>query len=261
MPSSLWTSLTGMLNRQTVSDVASQLGEPEQAVSRGLETSLATVVTGVGNKVKEPGALRQIFDLIQGAPTGAMDLSSLASGSTAGGSSIIDMGRRLLSMVFGGSQNAVASAVGRSAGLSEGTASRLLGMAAPMVLGVLGQRVSSERLSPDGFANMVQREASGVRGMLPSGLGDLLNRVTGPAAGTAAHVTHEAAGSSRRWLWPLLAGAAALLALLLLFSREEPRVSPRRKCREPLAGQPSRSRERLPGWGISSRANCLATWT
>jgi outer membrane protein OmpA-like peptidoglycan-associated protein len=235
-----------MLNRQTVSDVASQLGEPEQAVSRGLETSLATVVTGVGNKVKEPGAMRQIFDLVQGAPSGAMDLSSLAAGSTAaGGSSLLNMGSRLLSTLFGGSQNIVASALGRNAGVSEGSASRLLGMAAPLVLGALGQRVSSERLSADGFASMVQRESSGIKSMLPSGLGDVLNRVTGVTGVTApaAHVTSEPARSSRRWLWPILAGCAALIALLLLFNRgRTPRVTA-----PDLPGTAERAADRVAG--------------
>lgn len=218
MASSLWTTLTGMLNPQSVSDVASQLGESEQAVSRGLETSLAAVVTGVANKVREPGARGQIFDLVQGAPAGAMDLSSLAGSTSTGGSSVIDMGRRLLSSVFGSSQNAVASAVGQSAGLSESAASRLLGMAAPLVLGALGQRVSSDKLNPDGFASMIQNESSGIRGMLPSGLGDIMSRVAGPAA----HIAGETARRSRRWLWPAVAAGVAVIALLFFFTRGRP---------------------------------------
>ncbi len=64
--------------------------------------------------------------------------------SGAPGSTIADLGSRFLSSVFGARLPAVTDAVGQSSGLSSSKAGMLMSMAAPLVLGALGQHVPGE---------------------------------------------------------------------------------------------------------------------
>lgn len=213
-------SLMGMLGPQVVGPVASQLGESTETVQRGLQTGSAAMLAGLAAKVGQPGFLSQIFSLITNPANSSGALSSITSNPASllsGGTSspLGSLGGQFLSNIFGSNMSSVTDAIGRSTGLASGKVGSLLSMAAPLVLGVLGQNVRQNGLSAGDLGNTLKAEASSFQRFLPAGLGSLL----GGASAMAAAAPAKVAAAGNRWLWPLVLLALLVIAALWYFNR------------------------------------------
>jgi OmpA-OmpF porin, OOP family len=220
MASSILDSLMGMLGPLVVGPVASQLGESTETVQRGLQTGSAAMLAGLAAKVGQPGFLSQIFGLITN-PANSLDavsglrsnLGSLASGATS--SPLGSLGGQFLSSIFGPNLSSVTDALGRSSGLASGKMGSLLSMAAPLVLGVLGQHVRQNNLSAADLGNTLKAEAPSFQRFLPAGLSSML----GGASSAVAAAPAKVAAAGNRWLWPIIAAVVLVLGLLWFFNR------------------------------------------
>ncbi len=220
MANSIIDSVTSLMGPQVLGPLASQLGVSADTVQRGLQGGSAAILSGLAAKAEEPGFLSQIFGMITNPANTPSALSSLTSnlGSAASGvtgSPLMEMGGRFLSTVFGSRLSAVTDAIGQTSGLGSGKASTLLSLAAPLVLGALGQHVRENNLTASGLASTLKSEAGSLQRFLPVGLGSILAGATGAVSST----TTAAAGATNRWLWPVVLLAALLLAALWFFNR------------------------------------------
>ena len=236
--SGLLDSLIGLASPQIVNALASRLGENESAVKGGLQSALATVLGSVASKSGDSNILGQIFSLITGpASLGILgNISSLAASGPSG--AVSDMGQKLLSVLLGsGGQNDAVSAIAKSSGVSSASAASILGMAAPLVMGFLGNRVKKEGLNAATLGNQLVGELPAIQSLLlPVGLGSIatgLGSVAAMAAGASggassvvssvssaapARKVDEVPASNGNWLVPLLLSAVALAGLFWFFS-------------------------------------------
>ena len=76
----------------------------------------------------------------------------------------MEAGANFLSSIFGTRQGAVADALSQYAGIKSTSASSLLGWVAPIVMGLLGDRVRKDGLSVASLSNWL----AGQRGQLTS---------------------------------------------------------------------------------------------
>jgi outer membrane protein OmpA-like peptidoglycan-associated protein len=199
-----------MLDPPTVEGIAGSLGTSGQSVSQGLRSSIAAVLGSLASKSEDPHALRTMLD---SAPANAT-LPEIAHAASDPNSPLIAAGQRLLSTLFGSSAARVTDAIGAASGLGMGTASRVLAMAAPMVLNFISNRVRTEGMSMTGLGNLLKRETGAIRNALPSGLSDLF----WPSAAEAAPypvVTQTALKKASSWP-AVIAIAALLLGLVWL---------------------------------------------
>ena len=219
-------SVMGMLGPQIAGPVASQLGESTDAVQRGLQAGSAAMLAGLVAKVGQPGFLNQIFGMITNPANTSSALSSLTSniGSLASGgagSPLAGLGSQFLSSIFGSNMASVTDTIGRSTGLSSSKVGTLLSMAAPLVLGALGQHVRQTGMSATDLGNTLKAEAPSIQRFLPAGLGSLFGGVSSAVAGAPAKV----AAAGNKWLWPLVALAVLVLGLIWFFTRAKEPVS------------------------------------
>jgi OmpA-OmpF porin, OOP family len=219
-------SVMGMLGPQIAGPVAVQLGESTDTVQRGLQVGSAAMLAGLVAKVGQPGFLNQIFGMITNPANTSSALSGLTSniGSLASGgagSPLAGLGSQFLSSLFGSNMASVTDTIGRSTGLASNKVGTLLTMAAPLVLGALGQHVRQTGMSAADLGNQLKAEAPSIQRFLPAGLGSLFGGVS--SAVTAAPAKVAAAGN--KWLWPLVALALLVLGLIWFFSRAKEPVS------------------------------------
>ena len=208
---SLITDLINTFDKRSLGGIADALGESEQTVSRGMQSTVATVLGGLASKSDNSGLLRKILDM---APSGTAETSwsNLAGNIADSNSPLMSTGKGILSTLFGGSEGMLTRALSAGTGLQPGITSTLLTMAAPMVMGFLGKRVRDQGLSMGGLGNLLQGEIPAIRGILPSAVTDLLwPREHETIAASPVVVAHTAIRerSSLRWLLPLM-----LLALI-----------------------------------------------
>jgi OmpA-OmpF porin, OOP family len=221
MAESLLTSLLGMLDPRTMEGMAGSLGASGQSVSQGLKSSIAAVLGGLATKSEDPHALRTILDSAPGDTT----LPDVARAASDPNSPSISTGKRLLSGLFGDSSAAVTDAIGSASGLGTGTASRLLSMAAPLVLSFVANRVRTEGMSMTGLGNLLEREVGGIRNALPPGLSDLF---WPRSAATATYPVATPTTPKKASNWPaVIAIAALLLGLVWLLDHFRRATTPR----------------------------------
>ncbi|HEU4762133.1 MAG TPA: OmpA family protein [Gemmatimonadales bacterium] len=231
MSSTLLDSFRNLLTPDTVSSVASRFGESESGISRGLTSGFGAILLGLLNQTSDAGAMRDVHGLVTeaAADTNGQAEGGLTSLLGGGGTAAVGtLGSRLLSMVFGGNGAAVSDAIGRTSGVKSTTASSILSILAPVVLGILGRRVRDEGLSANGLTSLLASEADSIRNMAPAGLASLFGLGTSAAPGARPTVEDE---TSRRagglgWVW-LAVAAAVILGIIWFASRTNGPVNER----------------------------------
>jgi len=226
MASAILDSLMGMLGPNVVGPVASQLGESTDTVQRGLQTGGAAMLAGLAAKAGQPGFMSQIFNLVTNPANTSSALTGLTSnlGSLVGsgsGSPLGSLGSQFISSVFGSNLTSVTDALGRSTGIASNKMGTMLTMAAPLVLGVLGQHVRQNGLSAADLGNTLSSEASSFQRFLPAGLGSMFGGVSQAVAAAPAKV----AAAGNRWLWPLVLLALLVIGILWYLNRAKEPVS------------------------------------
>src|ERR1700722_1440120 len=153
MSNFLLDSITDVLRSGALGTVAGQLGQSEQQVTRGLQMSVASIGAGLATKSQDKGFMRQLFDL---ATTRGIDPARVVSDPStlmaqapadSPASGATNATSQLLSSVFGGNTSAVTSAIAGATGLRPESATSLVSMAVPLVLGVLGSHIRSSGLN------------------------------------------------------------------------------------------------------------------
>src|SRR5262245_4962778 len=223
-------TLRSFLTPELLSKASTALGESQGNVSRGLGAAFPAILAALLAKSSDAGVMRQIIDLLTDR---GVDLSTArnpgelvgTSGGTGGlaRSPLIDLGSRFLSTILGPQTGAAASAVASSAGLQPASGSTLLGMAAPLVMSVLGDRVRRDGLNATGLASLLSSERSSIMKEAPAGLTSLLGLGSAPLAGLQDTYRGSVRDSGRSWAsWvgpAVLAGLLAIAGLWLLRGR------------------------------------------
>jgi OmpA-OmpF porin, OOP family len=237
MSNSVISSLTNLLDRQAINNIALRIGESEESVSRALGPTLAAILNGMATKTNDPGVLRYMFDMVSGVPASSLSTATIINLATSGaaGSPLFDFGRRLLPILFEGNQGAVAESIEQTSRLSSGGATRMISMAVPVMLGFLSKRVREEGLDLAGFTELLQHEASASESSTPAERSNDLGAATTAVSPMRAQ---QVAHGFPRWLLFVIAGLAALAVLIWFAERGSILAS---------------------GWRSVARADCRAT--
>jgi OOP family OmpA-OmpF porin len=234
MAASVFSPLFSLLDSSSINEIAGRLGEPGQAVSRGLESSTASLISSLAGRSSDPNTMSQIFDLVTHAPSD-VNVSNLASTVTGSGetsastSSLLDSGKKFLSLAFGTSQSSILDAIGRSAGLRGSSATSLVSIAAPLLMTALGRLVRNDRLTQGQLGSVLVYESAGIQNFLPAEMQHRFER-TIPDEATpdlnsrplSIRTVPEPRPSLPAWLW-LLALLLLIPLLSWLFNREHVR--------------------------------------
>jgi OOP family OmpA-OmpF porin len=205
--SSLLDSVKDRISPDIVRALASNLGESTDSVQHGLQTTSAAVLTTLASKAQDSGFLSQLMNLISTSGVGnAMSAAAGAGGSIT--STASQAGSRFLNLIFGGNLSSIQSKIAEVSGLRTSSAGSILASAAPMVLGTLAAKVSSEGLTASSLGSMLTSELPRLRNFLPSGFS-----IPGlsSVSSEVSRVREEVRPRAMNWLWP-----AVLLGLLLL---------------------------------------------
>ena len=222
-------SIMNMVSPQMASTLASRLGGSTTAVQTGLGTSVAAVLGTIAEKSGDSGLMGRIFSLVSGSNSQSIlsSLPNLASGAGVP-AALADQGSKLTSMLFGGQQSGVENLIARQAGLGGSAGSGVMSMAAPLVMGFLGQHIASNGLNASSFASMMASERSKLQGFLPAGFGSLLSgggaAVPGPIKAPPVHVPTPppSSGAGKPILLVVALLAIAFIAWLSMRSCNNP---------------------------------------
>jgi outer membrane protein OmpA-like peptidoglycan-associated protein len=251
---SLLDALGGLVTPDVVANVSRLLGENGASTSKALTAVLPAVLGGVTRYTGTHGEAA-LGDLLRGPGASASLLDELPRmlGGGAATDDLLGAGAKLAGTLFGSNAGALAGALGSFAGIKPQSATSLMNVAAPIVLGFLGKQSAARGLGSAGLASLLMSQKDTIARALPAGLGSLVGLQA--AAPTPAPAYREEK-KGNRWLLPALAlGAVALLGLLSArgCSREAAQVA--EQTRATAAGAASAvgaalSQVKLPDGGV-----------
>ncbi len=238
-PGSLLDAVKSQLTPEVIRGASSLVGESESSTRQTLSGAVPSILSGLTGMVSTREGAGSLASLIRDGGYGAAaeNVRSLFGGGSAT-NNMIGAGQQLLTKIFGNKTSAVNDLLAKSGGVSSSSASKLLSLAAPLTLGILGKRATAQGLDASGLASTILNEKSEIAAAAPAGLSQILgggptvvSKTTGVVTDRVAEPVHlervygsEApveTGGARpmRWLPVALAALAALALLLFLRGR------------------------------------------
>jgi outer membrane protein OmpA-like peptidoglycan-associated protein len=219
------------MSSEIVHTISRELGESPDHVEKAIDTGIPSILAGLLNTVSSSGANR-LFDMLKQEPSelshiGGLDgvagkLGSLLSGGSL--DALLKFGQSVLNALFGGKLNSVVDLISKTSGIKTSSASSLLSMLAPLLMGMVRKETASRGLSLGSLTNLLMGQKDSIAKLAPAGLANVLglksltdlgsvaDSIKLAGAGAAREVGRTAAdavGQSTAWLrW------AAPLALL-----------------------------------------------
>ena len=174
MATNLITEIAEVLSPTIISDIASALGLNNTSTEKAILAAIPTILAALASSASRPQGAAKLNDVVAKQEPGV--LSSLASVlGEPGQKALIDQGGAVLSSLIGGkTSSALTSAVGQYAGIQGSGAKNLLGLLAPVVLGVLGREKRDSGLDASGLANLLASQKNNIARALPSGFSNYL---------------------------------------------------------------------------------------
>lgn len=219
---SLLDGIRELVTPAFLSRTSTQIGEPEAAVSKGLMAGLPALLLSLANRSDDSSFMSQVASLATSAASADPDALKPPAGPD------------WLAKLFGGNASMVTDGLARFAGLKSASATSLLSLAAPLVMGYLGRLMRSDNLDAAGLGRRLRADKGAYSAAIPAGF-DIHSLLPSPvdtvrnAVDAVRHIDVPAAvaiprpaRSSTRWAVPLVLAALALGGLAWWASRDRP---------------------------------------
>ena len=236
--------IKGAVSDQVMGQIGGLLGTDAKKTPSLFETAAGSILGGMMKKGSSGQGAQDIFGAAQKQDDGILDKLGDLLGGGEQTEQFQKQGSGILDLVTGGGQQSTGmiNTIAKALGLDSGIVGKLLMMAAPVVMGVIGRHVKNKALDAVGLGSLLSSQGPHVAAALPSsltsnlGFGNLLGQAgnaagsvgnaagaavgaagnaagnAGRAAGNAANATAKAGGSALKYILPL--GLLAVLALL-----------------------------------------------
>jgi hypothetical protein len=161
---------------EDVERLSSQIRESQRSTRRGLENAIPVSIVGLAVHVAEPRNAERLLSTLSEQPatsTAADARAAVHDPSTA--ERHARSGAGLLERVFGARLDDVVDEVAGQSGVSRASASTLLGIAAPLVLGAVGREANARQLDAVGLSRFLEAEGRKATEALPPSLGSLVH--------------------------------------------------------------------------------------
>jgi len=176
------------------------LGGDASKLSSGVESTVPALLGGLTSAASAPGKSSDLFNAVNNADDGLLnDFAGALGGGNS--SNMIDQGSGVLTSLMGsGMMGNLGSVLSSVTGMSRGGSGSLMGMLAPVILGVLKKQVMGGGLDAGGLLSMLQGQKSNVANAMPANLTSQLGKIQGfdglpNVSGIASSVSGAASGA------------------------------------------------------------------
>jgi outer membrane protein OmpA-like peptidoglycan-associated protein len=222
MATSMLAGVQEFLTPSFLSRVSSQTGESEAAVSKGFTAVVPTLLASIADRSSDSGFMSRLVNLATNTASDNDFLTRAPKLEDASLESGTGMGGWLSSLWSGGGVSAITNAIARYSGVRASSASSLLSLGGPLVIGYLGRLMRSDNLDATKLAHRLQAERGTLAAAMPAGFNAFL-----PSASVDARqayndvMVRDMPGAVPRersragtFLWPIALLALAIAGLL-----------------------------------------------
>jgi hypothetical protein len=202
MATNLVSYMMQFLTPDMIGRIAGALGLNRSDAQSGVSAVVPALLAAFSGLADKPGGAQSLVNTVK-QQSGVLDnFASMIGGNNL--SSFIERGSSLLTSLLGShDQAALTGAVARSAGLGQNKTTSLLGMLAPVVMGLIGRQIGTRGVDIGSLTSLLASQKEQIAQALPSGMGELLDR-TGLSSGleSARRATTEATGQFTQYTSP-----------------------------------------------------------
>lgn len=173
-------NLLEIVKKQISGDIlqkaAAFLGEDTSALQKALNAILPSVLGGVVNQSTSISSATTLMNtLVTDGHDGSIfnSLSNLLNGGSAT-QGLMAAGDGIVKNLFGNKTSGIVDWIASYAGIKTGSASGLMSMIAPVVMGAIGKQISGEHASPTGLMSLLSDQTNLIKNTLPAGLSSVL---------------------------------------------------------------------------------------
>ncbi len=189
--------LMGMLkdavSKQVMDKIGGMIGLDAPSTNKAFEGAAGSILGGLMKKSTTQQGIDQIFGVAKDHDGGLFDNIGDLLGNQDATEKLQKQGGGILDMVFGNDRAQTENAVGQSLGVSSGIVGKLMSLAGPMLMGVIGRYVKNKALNAVGLGSLLGDQGSYLGNYMPAGLANNLG--IGSFLGNAGNTVTNAANS------------------------------------------------------------------
>ena len=177
------------LTDTVIEKVSNFLGEHPENIGSALNSAVPIVLGGIVRNASNDEDTAKVMDVLKdGGHTGEIldDLPNLL-GNFDKTQLLITIGSNIFNHFTGNKSNAIVEKLSSLTGIRKTSASSLVGLAAPLVLGALGKVVAKEGLGVSGLTKLLSDQRESVFGALPPAIANQLNFKSDTNAGQTSN--------------------------------------------------------------------------
>jgi len=178
------------LGDQMKGQIGGLLGDQSAMAEDGLKAAVPALLNGFTKRASVPGGADVMFDAVSKQDDSLLDnVGSMLGGGDS--NSLIETGTKLLGGLFGNAGlGSLASVLAGVTGLSKGNTGSLMGIVAPILIGVIKRKVMGGGMNAAGLTDMLKGQQDNISAAMPMGLSDQLN-----SSGFLSSISDSASGA------------------------------------------------------------------
>ncbi len=221
---SLLSMTQSFMTPDMVQKFSRALSQSPDKIQSGLKAIVPTFLMGLVNKGSSSEGAESLVRMAKGQG---------ATQPNVGDAHYLQKGSEAVHGIFGSNLNTVTSILATTTGLNSSSVTKMMGMIAPLVIGVLGKKISSEGMNAKGLMSFLGQQKSSLSSFMPSGLTSMFGGASTAAlrsiAGSAKSVLHKSSGNlgniprntygvkKKSWV-PMILLAAAVIGVIWFFT-------------------------------------------
>jgi hypothetical protein len=177
--------ITQLLSQQLagggLSQISQQIGVDEDTTGQALSAAVPLLLSALANNTSQPQGAQALHTALAQDHDGTIfnDMDGFLSNPQAAN------GAGILGHVLGDRRDTVQNGLAQGTGLDAGSIGQLLEIAAPLVMGALGQQQQQQGLDPDSLSSFLGQQQQTAQGSNPDLMGVLNNMLDANNDGTA----------------------------------------------------------------------------
>ena len=208
----------GAVSGQVMKQMGGLLGVEEKKTSGLFENAAGAILGGLMKKADSEQGASDVFDMVSKQDDGILDkLGDLLGGGKE--EEFMKQGGGLLEGIMGGQkqQSSMIGTIASALGLDKGMIGKLLMMAAPVIMGVIGRHIKSKALDAVGLKGLLGGQKKHVAAALPGDLGQQLGfgNLLGNATDSVSNVASSTANAASNTAGAAVEGGSNLMKMLL----------------------------------------------
>jgi hypothetical protein len=175
MATNLVSYVMQFLTPDMIGRIAGALGLNRSDAQSGVGAVVPALLASFSGLADKPGGAQSLVNTIKQQSSVLDNFAGMIGGNNQ--SSFVERGSSLLTSLLGGhDQSALTGAIARFTGLGQNKSGSLLGMLAPVVMGLIGRQIGARGVDVGSLTGLLASQREQIAQAMPAGMGELLDR-------------------------------------------------------------------------------------